>query len=49
MALQILDYLACRILYMCLIVRLAANVPMGKLPILGVANAYIVIAEGMGN
>jgi len=31
---------------MYLIVRLAANVPMGKLPILDIANAYIVIAEG---
>jgi hypothetical protein len=32
-----------------LIVRLAANAAMGKLPILGVANAYIAIAEGYKN
>jgi hypothetical protein len=29
---------------MYLIVRIAANVPMGKLPILGIANTYIAIA-----
>jgi hypothetical protein len=31
---------------MYLIVRITANVPMGKLPILGIANAYIAIDEG---
>ena len=29
---------------MYMIVRIAVNVPMGKLPILGIANAYIAIA-----
>jgi hypothetical protein len=27
-------------------IDIAANVPMGNLPILGIANTYIAIAEG---